>query len=104
LTSLLRPPVHARKSTDPQVTLGRNVGPNQAVALGPKQTGVLTFWRHDGFWLAAVILHSLFWTGAGVVHVREIVRERNRRADNMLPAVVNFLVPPTLIILYVLAS
>jgi hypothetical protein len=65
---------------------------------------IIAFWRHDGFWLAAVILHSLFWTGAGVVHVREIVRERNRRADNILPAVVNFLVPATLITLYVLAS
>jgi hypothetical protein len=29
------------KSTDLQVTLGRKVGPNQAVALGPTQAGVL---------------------------------------------------------------
>jgi Reverse transcriptase (RNA-dependent DNA polymerase) len=42
LTSLLRPPVRARKSTDLQVTIGRKVGPNQAVALGPNQAGVLT--------------------------------------------------------------
>jgi hypothetical protein len=65
---------------------------------------VVAFWRHDGFWLATVIAHSLFWTGAGIVHVREIVKERNFRADNLLPAVVNFLVPATLISLYALAS
>jgi len=65
---------------------------------------VVAFWRHDGFWLATVIAHSLFWTGAGIVHVREIVKERNLRADNLLPAVVNFLVPVTLISLYALAS
>jgi hypothetical protein len=44
LTSLLRPPTHARKNADPEVTLGRKVGPNQAVALGPTQAGELSFY------------------------------------------------------------
>jgi hypothetical protein len=35
--SLLRPPIRTRQSTDRPVTLGRKVGPNQAVALGPSQ-------------------------------------------------------------------
>src|SRR5450755_3664158 len=40
-TSLQRPPIRAPKNADPQVTLGRKVGPNQAVALGPTQAGEL---------------------------------------------------------------
>lgn len=65
---------------------------------------IVAFWCHGGFWLALVILNAIFWAGAGIVHVREIVRRRNLRANNVLPAVVNFLVPVTLIALYVLAT
>ncbi len=54
---------------------------------------VLAFWHHGGFWLATVIVHSLFWAGAGVVHVRDLIRGGNRRADNLLPALVNFWCP-----------
>ena len=65
---------------------------------------IVAFWCHGGFWLALVILNAIFWTGTGIVHVREIVRRRNVRADNVLPAIVNFLVPATLIVLYALAA
>ena len=65
---------------------------------------VLAFWHHGGFWLATVIVHALFWTGAGIVHLRDIVHDNNLHADNALPAVVDFLVPVTIITLYILAT
>lgn len=65
---------------------------------------IIAFWQHGGFWLATVTAHAFFWTGAGVVHVRELVRARNLRADNLLPAFVDFLVPITIVTLFVLTE
>ena len=51
-----------------------------------------------------MIVHALFWTGAGIVHLRDIVHDNDLHADNALPAVVDFLVPATIITLYILAT
>jgi len=57
---------------------------------------IVAFWQNREFWLATVIVLSVFWAGAGIVHVNDL-RRGNRHLDNLLPAVVNFLVPATLI-------
>jgi hypothetical protein len=65
---------------------------------------VLAFWHHGGFWLATVTSNAIFWSGAGAVHLRELVGEGNVRADNLLPAIVNLAVAATLVTFYILAT
>ena len=61
---------------------------------------LMCFWTSTDFWLAAVVFNAIFWTLAAVNHTWEVVRKRNYNPDNVSTAVVDFLVPITLIVLY----
>jgi hypothetical protein len=65
---------------------------------------ILSFWQHGPFWLATIIVNVLFWVLAGGLHAWELLRHKNIRADNAITAIVDFLVPITLVILYALSA
>ena len=65
---------------------------------------IVCFWRHGDFWLATILFNGICWTLAAVLHTWEVVRKKNYNADNVATAVVDFLVPATLVLLYVLAT
>jgi hypothetical protein len=65
---------------------------------------VLAFWHRSGFWLATVTANAIFSSGAGAVHLRELVGEGNVGADNLLPAIINLAVAATLVTFYILAT
>ena len=64
---------------------------------------IVAFWRGSEFMLAAIIINAIFWVSAGMLHIQHVVRHRNYNFDNAIPAVVDILVPATLIVFYLLA-
>jgi len=44
--------------------------------------GILCIWFREGFWIATTIGFSVWLLGAGMVHVREMVRHGNRQPLN----------------------
>jgi hypothetical protein len=44
--------------------------------------GILCYWIRGKFWLATVIAFSVWWLGAGVVHIRDIVVSANYAPNN----------------------
>jgi len=67
-------------------------------------TAIVGFWIHGKFWLAAILFNGIFWIFAGILHIWEMIHKKNYHADNVATAVMDFIVPITLIILYVLAK
>ena len=65
---------------------------------------IMCFWKSGDFWLATILINAIFWTLAGGLHTWEVIREKNYHADNVATSVVDFLVPITLIVLYLLAA
>ena len=60
--------------------------------------GVLSYWMRGDFWVAAVIAFSVWWLGAGVVHIKDIIVSANYAPSNAgLTPVMNILVPVVLI-------
>jgi hypothetical protein len=43
---------------------------------------IIAFWQSREFWLATVIVLSVIWAGAGVVHVNDL-RRGSRHLDNL---------------------
>ena len=64
---------------------------------------IVCFWKNGDFWQAAILFNGIFWTLAGGLHVWEVVRKKNYNVDNVATAIVDFLVPATLVLLSVLA-
>jgi len=44
--------------------------------------GILCYWIRGNFWVATVIGFSIWWLGAGAVHIREIVASANYAPKN----------------------
>jgi hypothetical protein len=44
--------------------------------------GVLCIWFRGDFWLAVVIIRSMFLLGAGFIHIKELVINKNRNIGN----------------------
>src|SRR6266850_1134250 len=44
--------------------------------------GILCYWMRGSFWIATVIAFSVWWLGAAVVHIRDIVISRNYAPNN----------------------
>lgn len=65
---------------------------------------ILCFWIHGGFWLAVIIITSIFWTLAGILHFKHVIKYKNYHLDNLLPSFMNFIIPVTLILLYIVSS
>jgi Family of unknown function (DUF6790) len=65
---------------------------------------ILCFWHHGEFWLATIIIITIFWVLAGCLHLKHVLKEKNYHIDNALPAIMDFIVPITLVILYRIAT
>jgi hypothetical protein len=62
--------------------------------------GILCYWIRGNFWVATVIGFSIWWLGAGAVHIREIVVSANYAPNNAgATPYMNILVPIVLIAL-----
>ena len=61
-------------------------------------------WFGVEFWLAVIIFNAIFWFLAGGLHVHEVIRHKNFNFDNASTAIVDFLVPITLIVLFALSA
>src|SRR5882757_4265224 len=62
--------------------------------------GILCYWIRGNFWLATVIGFSIWWLGAGAVHIREMVVSANYAPNNAgATPYMNILVPIVLIAL-----
>jgi hypothetical protein len=60
--------------------------------------GILCYWKRGDFWVATVIAFSVWWVGAGVVHIRDIVVSANYAPNNAgATPYMNILVPAILI-------
>lgn len=59
---------------------------------------------HPEFALALIVINSIFRVGAGIVHIRSAVRDRNFAVNNTAILGVNFLVPAFLIFAYLVWS
>ncbi|WP_052418693.1 DUF6790 family protein [Methanolacinia paynteri] len=73
--------------------------------LGIGIAGVLCFFFRDGFWLAVIVMYSVFSIGAGFGHIYEQKKNENASEYNT-GAVVAFdiLMPVVLIALWILVS
>ncbi|ADN35587.1 conserved hypothetical protein [Methanolacinia petrolearia DSM 11571] len=73
--------------------------------LGIGIAGVLCFFLKDGFWLAVIVMYSIFSAGAGFGHIYE-QRKNENAAEYNTGAVVAFdiLMPVVLIALWILMS
>ena len=63
---------------------------------------ICCFWLKGDFWLATILFNTIFWVLAGGLHIKEVVKEKNYNIDNAATAVVDFLVPATMVALYLI--
>lgn len=68
-------------------------------SLGIGITGILCYWFRDGFWIATLIPFSTFLIGAGILHIVEMIKNKNFKPGNTWIIIPDFLMPITLIIL-----
>jgi hypothetical protein len=62
--------------------------------------GILCYWLRGQFWVATVIAFSLWWLGAGVVHIRDMVVSANYAPNNSgVTVYMDILVPVVLVAL-----
>jgi hypothetical protein len=69
------------------------------VSLGIGISGILCYWFRSGFWWATAIPFSTFLLGAAIVHIVEMVKEKNFNPGNTIIVVPDILMPVTLIAL-----
>ncbi|HQD25081.1 DUF6790 family protein [Methanoculleus sp. DTU007] len=63
--------------------------------------GLLAYWFRDSFWLAAVVAGSIFYFGAGIGHVYEVVARGNLAPNNAgMVLVYDLGLPLALILMY----
>jgi hypothetical protein len=65
---------------------------------------IIGFWRHGDFWLAIIIIITIFWVLAGCLHLYHVLKDKNYHIDNALPAIMDFIVPITMIAFYCMAT
>lgn len=78
------------------------------VGLANLSYGVLGAWasgQDQSWWLATVVAFSIFYLGAAIGHVKDIIAKKNYASGNAGGVlVVDVLIPVLLIVLYVLAT
>jgi hypothetical protein len=72
------------------------------VSMGIGISGILCYWIRDGFWFATTIPFSIFLIGAGILHIIEIIKNKNFNIGNTWIIIPDFLMPITIIILLLL--
>jgi hypothetical protein len=72
------------------------------VSMGIGISGILCYWIRDGFWIATTIPFSIFLIGAGILHIKEIIKNKNFNIGNTWIIIPDFLMPLTIIVLLLL--
>jgi hypothetical protein len=65
-------------------------------------SGILCYWIRDGFWIATTIPFSIFLIGAGILHIIEIIKNKNFNIGNTWIIIPDFLMPITIFVLLIL--
>jgi hypothetical protein len=68
--------------------------------LGMGIAGVMAAGQEPAFWLAVIVVSSIFRIGCGIGHIREMIRNGNFAPNNTGVLLVNFGVPAFLILGY----
>ena len=62
--------------------------------------GILSYWKRENFWVATVIAFAVWWLGAAVVHLRDMVVSGNHAPNNTgVTVYMDILVPVILVAL-----
>lgn len=69
------------------------------VSLGIGICGILCYWIRDNFWIATIIPFTVFLFGAALLHIKEMVKDKNFNAGNVLIVLPDIIMPLTIIIL-----
>jgi hypothetical protein len=72
--------------------------------LGMGLLGVMCYWFKDYFWLATIVFTTIFLVGAALVHIKEMIKNKNFKAGNAITTIPDFLIPMTLIVLWFIAK
>ncbi len=68
--------------------------------LGMGIAGVMAAGQEPAFWLALIVVNSIFRIGCGIGHIRDMLRQRNFAPNNTSILLLNFGVPAFLILGY----
>lgn len=69
------------------------------VSFGMGICGIMCYWFRDGFWIATTIPFSVFLFGAAILHIKEIIKQKNFNKGNVVIILPDILMPLTIIIL-----
>ena len=69
------------------------------VSLGIGICGILCYWLRDNFWIATIVPFTVFLFGAALLHIKEMIKEKNFNKGNVLIVLPDFIMPLTIIIL-----
>ena len=72
--------------------------------LGMGVLGVMCYWFRDYFWLATIVFTSAFLVGAALVHIKEMMQNKNFNAGNAITTIPDFIIPITLFVLWFMAK
>ena len=72
--------------------------------LGWMFAGVLSIRYQGSFWLALIIIFSVMMVGAAIIHIFDGIKNKNFKQGNPLIALIDLLIPATLISLSILAK
>ncbi|WP_195980253.1 DUF6790 family protein [Clostridium butyricum] len=64
--------------------------------------GILCYWIRDSFWIATVIPFTTFLFGAAILHIKEIIKQKNFNPGNVIIVIPDIIMPLTIIILLLL--
>ncbi|MGE5495403.1 MAG: DUF6790 family protein [Burkholderiales bacterium] len=64
----------------------------------------MCIWLRGRFWLAVIIIFSAFYLGAAAIHIEEMVLIGNFNPGSVYPAIVDILIPLTLIVCWLLKA
>lgn len=71
--------------------------------LGWAFAGILSIRYQGSFWIAIIIVFSTMMIGAAIIHIIDMVKNKNFKQGNPMITLVDLLIPATLIILSILA-
>ena len=64
--------------------------------------GILSYWKRGNFWVATVIAFAVWWLGAAVVHIRDMLVSGNHAPNNTgVTVYMDILVPVILVALLI---
>ena len=69
------------------------------VSLGIGVCGIMCYWFRDGFWIATTVPFSVFMFGAAILHIKEIIKQKNFNKGNVVTILPDILMPLTIIFL-----